>query len=124
MKISGKKKFDDNFVIIPKQVYSSKNIPANAKLLYGMIHALSHPKCIASNWYLAENIGVSPKSISRLLRALKNEREIVVEFTHQNHGTYRHIYLNDKRDEDDDWGPPNLQKEIKQNEGIANDSDF
>lgn len=61
------------YAIIPANVRYDKNLPANAKLLYGEITALCNEKgyCWASTNYFQELYGVSRVSIQKWIRSLE-----------------------------------------------------
>ena len=65
-------------IIIPENVIYSKKIPANAKLLYGVIIELCNSKgyCWASNQYFAELFNVSTTSISLWITSLRENNFI------------------------------------------------
>lgn len=60
------------WALIPASVRYDRDLPANAKLLYGEITALSNRKgyCHAQNAYFCELFGLSERSITRLLSDL------------------------------------------------------
>ena len=59
--------FKSYYAIIPANVRYDKDLPANAKLLYGEITALCNEKgiCWATNDYFAKLYDVSKTSISK-----------------------------------------------------------
>ena len=84
------------WVVIPDSVLSDDNIPANAKLLYGRISALTTRAgyCWASNAQLAEASKMSPDSVSRLVSVLQKAGHIRLELENDqgNGSTIRRIY--------------------------------
>lgn len=77
------------YAIIPAEVRYDKDLPANAKLLYGEITALCNKEgyCFASNEYFANLYGVSKRSITGWLIALKEKKYISIS------PATRHIYI-------------------------------
>lgn len=69
------------YAIIPASVRYDKDLPANAKLLYGEITALSNEKgcCWATNQYFAELYGVSKRSITTWINLLTRKGYISVK---------------------------------------------
>ena len=70
-----------------------KNICANAKLLYGVIIALSYIRnyCFADNTYLAETLNTTRRTITRLIKELKDNDYIYIV----NDKNKRKIYIKD-----------------------------
>lgn len=83
---------NDTYSKIPSKVRLNANICPNAKLLYGVIYLLSLKEgfCYASNNCLSSNINVSVRTITRLLKELKNENLIRVKYTDK---CVRKIYI-------------------------------
>ena len=69
------------YSIIPATILYNKELKANEKLLYAIITSLSNKEgyCFASNKYLAEKLGVNPKTISSWVSDLRDRNFIVVE---------------------------------------------
>ena len=69
------------FVVIPYAVLSNKELPANAKLVYGEIMALINEKgyCWASNKYISEAIGIGEDRVSDLIGILKKQNLITTK---------------------------------------------
>lgn len=61
------------YINIPSKVLHNKNLKPNSKILYGEIARLSQKGgyCYASNKYLGELLNIKEKSVSRLLKELK-----------------------------------------------------
>ena len=68
------------YAIIPAEVRYDKDLPPNAKLLYGEITALCNKEgyCFASNEYFANLYGVSKRSITGWIAALEKKGYIAV----------------------------------------------
>ena len=83
--------------ILPAFVRYSKDVCANAKLLYTELTALTNKEgyCYANNGYFAELYGVSEKSISNWIKELNTAGFIRSEVTKNSNGTYRKIFLTD-----------------------------
>lgn len=84
---------NNKYVKIPVSVLMDKNICASAKLLYGVIIVLSYIRnyCFADNTYLAETLNTTRRTITRLIKELKdNDYIYVVNDKHK-----RKIYIKD-----------------------------
>jgi len=86
------------YAIIPANVRYDKNLPPNAKLLYGEITALSNEKgyCWASNTYFSKLYGTSKVTVSRWIKALSDGGYITTKLVYKQ-GTKeiesRHIWI-------------------------------
>jgi hypothetical protein len=93
----GSEKMQKNYyAIIPANVRYDKELPANAKLLYGEITALCNEKgyCWASNNYFSELYQIHNKSISRLISQLDKKGYIKIEMLLEGKQVKsRHIYI-------------------------------
>lgn len=85
------------YAVIPAEVRYDSTIPANAKLLYGEISALTGAEgfCYATNQYFAELYGVAEETISRWLAKLEKAGHLVRELVKDKDGQIiqRKIYL-------------------------------
>lgn len=84
---------NNKYVKIPVSILMDKNICANAKLLYGVIIVLSYIRnyCFADNTYLAETLNTTKRTITRLIKELKdNDYIYIVNDKHK-----RKIYIKD-----------------------------
>lgn len=80
------------YAIIPADVRYDKDLPPNAKLLYGEISALTHKEgfCWSSNDYFSKLYDVDKNTISRWVSALEKKGYIKVEITDR---VYRKIFI-------------------------------
>ncbi len=87
------------YSIIPATVLYNKELKANEKLLYAIITSLACKEgyCFATNKYLAEKLGVNPKTISSWVSDLKDRNFIKVELIRNENKQIiqRKIYIND-----------------------------
>lgn len=87
------------YSIIPATVLYNKNLKANEKLLYAIITSLACKEgyCFATNKYLAEKLGVNPKTISNWISDLRDRNFIKVELIRNENKQViqRKIYIND-----------------------------
>lgn len=84
---------NNKYVKIPVSILMDKSICANAKLLYGVIIVLSYIRnyCFADNTYLAETLNTTRRTITRLIKELKdNDYIYIVNDKHK-----RKIYIKD-----------------------------
>ena len=86
------------YAVIPAEVRYNQELPANAKLLYGEISALSNAYgyCYATNAYFSAAFGWSERSVQRLLLALARDNFIRTEVapgTDGQQAALRKIYI-------------------------------
>lgn len=83
------------FAVVPMDVLERKDLNANAKLLYGEITGLTRRSgyCNATDKYIADRIGLSRKSIQKLMQELAEKDLIRRDTRKTSKGTYRRIYL-------------------------------
>lgn len=83
---------NEKYLKIPNFVKNNKSISNSAKILYGDLVLLSHKNgyCYASNKFLAEGLNITTRSITRLLKELKDANLIEIIFTESYN---RRIYL-------------------------------
>ncbi len=96
------KEKEDNvgyYSIIPSKILYNKELKANEKLLYAIITSLACKEgyCFATNKYLAEKLGVNPKTISSWISDLSKRNFIIVEVIRNENKQIiqRKIYIND-----------------------------
>ncbi len=96
------KEREDNvgyYSIIPATILYNKELKANEKLLYAIITSLASKEgyCFATNKYLAEKLGVNPKTISSWISDLQKRKFIIVELIRNENKQImqRRIYIND-----------------------------
>lgn len=84
---------DNKHVKIPISVLMDKSISPSAKLLYGVIVVLSYVRdyCFADNTYLAETLNTTNRTITRLIKELKDNDYIYIV----NDKYKRKIYIKD-----------------------------
>ena len=80
--------------VLPAHVRYNKKLSDFAKILFSEITALSNKDgyCTASNGTLGEWHDKDPKTISRVISKLRDEKLIRVEIQKSKVGTYRRIY--------------------------------
>ncbi len=87
------------YSIIPSKILYNKELKANEKLLYAIITSLACKEgyCFATNKYLAEKLGVNPKTISSWISDLSKRNFIIVEVIRNENKqiVQRKIYIND-----------------------------
>lgn len=80
-----------SFVNIPIEIFSSKELTANEKILYGYLSIFKKQCCFQSNEALAKAIGVSENTITNGLKHLEELGYVFVEFVNGNSAA-RRIY--------------------------------
>ena len=81
-----------SFVNIPIEVFSSKELTANEKILYGYLSIFKKQCCFQSNETLAETLGISVPTITNALKHLQELEYIFIEFVNGN-SAKRRIYV-------------------------------
>lgn len=83
------------YINIPSKVLHNKNLKPNSKILYGEIARLSQKDgyCYASNKYLGELLDIKEKSVSRLLKELKESGLVKSEEIIEHGLTKRYLYI-------------------------------
>lgn len=71
---------DNKYVKTPISVLTDKSISPNTKLLYGVIVVLSCVRdyCFVDNRYLAETLNTTNRTITRLIKGLKDSNYIYI----------------------------------------------
>lgn len=83
---------NSDYCKIPTMVKNNRHICSNAKLLYGDILLLCHQTgyCYATNKFLADSLGLSVRTITKLIKELKEEKFIKISYSKER---IRRIYL-------------------------------
>lgn len=120
------------YAIIPANVRYDKDIPANAKLLYGEITALCNEKgyCWASNGYFANLYEVSKVTVSRWIKALVDKGYISTEIEFKENSKeilHRYIKIVDTPINKNDEGynqncNEGINKNVKENNTYINNT--
>ena len=85
----------EKFIRIPMEVLNDESITSSAKLLLGVIISFSNNEyhvAFASNAKYARTLDLSARSITRLIKELKDQNYIIVKF--DCYGTSRKISVN------------------------------
>lgn len=81
-----------SFVNIPIEIFSSKELTASEKILYGYLSIFKKQCCFQSNEALAQTLGVSEKTITSGLKHLTELEYVFIEFVNNN-SAKRRIYV-------------------------------
>lgn len=81
-----------SFVNIPIEIFSSKELTANEKILYGYLSIFKKQCCFQSNEKLSEMLGVSVPTITNALKHLQELEYIFIELVNNNNAA-RRIYV-------------------------------
>lgn len=113
------------YAIIPANVRYDKELPANAKLLYGEITALCNERgyCWATNDYFSNLYGVSKTSISKWIAALINRGYIFSEIVYKE-GTKEILnrYLKLVKDPIEEKLNRGIEEKLKDNNTLINNT--
>ena len=85
----------EKFIRIPMEVLDDENITSSAKLLLGVIISFSNNEyhvAFASNAKYARTLDLSSRSITRLIKELKDQNYIFIRY--DSYGTRRDISVN------------------------------
>ena len=89
------------YIVIPHYILCDEDLKPNAKLLYGLIVGLTRTSgyCYATNEYISDKLGLSKKSITSLIKSLKEKEYIDVEVVRNDKKEVvgRKIYLSVKQ---------------------------
>lgn len=80
-----------SFVNIPIEIFSSKELTANEKILYGYLSIFKKQCCFQPNEVLAKTLGISIPTISNALKHLSDLGYIFIELVNNNNAK-RRIY--------------------------------
>ena len=83
------------YVVIPAPVFYDRDLPPNARLLYGLISNLCNDRgyCWARNETLARYLDIKDRTLRELLGKLKEKGYILIEQSNQGGTTVRRITL-------------------------------
>ena len=83
----------EHYIRIPESIFLDKIISPSSKSLYRYIQLFAIKKgyCYASNEYISNCFGLSKRSITRLLKELKDKEYIRIEYSKEH---FRKIYTN------------------------------
>ena len=85
----------EKFIRIPMEVLNDENITSSAKLLLGVIISFSnndYKVAFASNAKYARALDLAPRTITRLIKELKDQNYISIRYDY--YGTRRDISVN------------------------------
>ncbi len=82
----------EKFTVLPDELLNNKKICLNAKILLAKINAFSNELgyCYASNKYLGNLLGVTSRTVTRLISELKQADLITVSYSDEYE---RRIYI-------------------------------
>ncbi len=86
-KMSDVKKYQ--YLLIPSECLSMGDLSSNAKLVYGKIWAFGIKGCYQRNDILAKEFALSPRTVSRCIRELKN-LDMIIWINSKS--CYRHLW--------------------------------
>ena len=83
---------NNEYLKIPESVLNKSNICASSKILYCYISLLCHQNCFcyATNSFLGKTLNVTPRTITRLIKELKDAKLITISYTEDR---VRRLYL-------------------------------